>query len=316
MKKNKKTFKVAAVQNSPVFLDKKATVEKACELIAEASENGSKLIVFPEAFISAYPDWAWIVPPYKKPILDEMYSELLENAVSIPDDATKKLAASAKKNKIYIAIGINERNTEASNSSLFNTILFIDDRGSIAGKHRKLIPTGAERIIWAQGDGSTLNSFDTPFGKLSGLICWENFMPLARNFVYSEGSQIHVAPTWDSSENWQISMRHIAREGGMFVINSCQAIHLKDIPDKFTFKDHYPEGKDWINAGNSCIINPKSQYIAEPVKSKKIIMYADINLHEISESKRVLDVTGHYSRPDVFNFSVNRKSNNIISSKE
>lgn len=306
MKKNKKSFKVAAVQTSPVFLNKKATIEKACELVVKAAGKKAKLILFPEAFVSAYPDWVWIVPPYKKPILDEMYSELLENAVSIPDEATKKLCAAAKKNKIIIAIGINERNTEASNSSLYNTLLFIDDRGNIIGKHRKLIPTGAERLIWAQGDGSTLNSFDTSIGKIDGLICWENFMPLARNAVYSHGAQIHLTPTWDSSEGWLNAMKYIAREGGMFLINCCQAIHIKDIPNKYGFKKLYPEGKDWINQGNSCIVNPKGQYITEPLKAKKDILYADVILGEIAASKWIFDVTGHYSRPDVFNFSINQ----------
>ena len=305
----KKTFKVAAVQNSSVFLNKKATVEKACELVAKASLKGAKLVVFPEAFIPSYPDWVWVVPPYKKPILDEMYLELLENSVSIPDDATKKLAAAAKKNKIIIAIGINERNSEASNATLFNTLLYFDEKGNIIGKHRKLIPTGAERLVWAQGDGSTLNSFNTPFGKLCGLLCWENFMPLARNAVYSWGTQLHVTPTWDSSEAWLNSMKFIAKEGGMFVINSCQAIHLQDIPNKYEFKNFYPEGKEWINQGNSCIINPKGQFITEPLKAKKSIIYADIDLDLIASSKWIFDATGHYARPDVFKFSMNRNPN-------
>ncbi|MBT8386017.1 MAG: carbon-nitrogen hydrolase family protein [Ignavibacteria bacterium] len=308
----KKPFKVAAVQDSPVFLNKKATVEKACELVAKANAKGAKLIVFPEGFIPAYPDWVWVVPPYKKPILDEMYSELLENAVSIPDDATKKLAAAAKKNKIFIAIGVNERNSEASNASLFNTLLYFDDKGNIIGKHRKLIPTGAERLVWSQGDGSTLNSFNTSFGILSGLLCWENFMPLARNALYSWGTQIHVTPTWDSSEAWLNGMKFIAKEGGMFLVNSCQAIHIKDIPNKYEFKKLYPEGKEWINPGNSCIISPKGQFIAEPLKAKKSIIYADIDMDLIASSKWIFDVTGHYARPDVFKFSINQKPNKMM----
>jgi len=225
---------------------------------------------------------------------------------------TGEFCTAAKKNKIIIAIGINERNTEASNSSLYNTLLYIDEKGNIMGKHRKLIPTGAERLIWAQGDGSTLNSFETPVGKIGGLLCWENFMPLARNAVYSWGTQIHLTPTWDSSDGWKNSMKHIAREGGMFLINCCQAIHIKDIPNKYEFKKLYPEGKEWINPGNSCIINPKGQFIAEPLKAKKDILYADIDLGEIAASKWIFDVTGHYARPDVFNFSINQKPNEII----
>ena len=312
MAKSKKNYKVAVVQTSPVFLNKNKSVEKACDLIEKAAAKKAKLILFPEAFISAYPDWVWIVPPYKRPILDELYYELLENAVSIPDNATKKLCATAKKNKIIVAIGINERNSEASNSSIFNTLLYINEKGNILGKHRKLIPTGGERLVWSQGDGSTLNGFDTSIGKLSGLICWENFMPLARNAVYSMGTQVYVAPTWDASEAWQTSMRYIAKEGGMFVLSCCTAIHIDDIPDKYEFRNFYPSGKKWLNPGNSCIINPKGQFVTEPLNAKKNIIYADIDLDLIAGSKRIFDVTGHYARPDVFNFQVNQGPNEIM----
>ena len=306
MKKINDVFKVAVIQDSPVFLNKKSTVEKVCELTAKAGSKGARLVVFPEAFISAYPDWVWIVPPYKKDIHDQMFSELLETAISIPDEATKKICTAAKKNKINIAIGINERNAESSNASIFNTLLYIDDKGTITGKHRKLIPTGAERTIWAQGDGSTLNGYSTPLGKISGLLCWENFMPLARNEVYSMGTQIHVAPTWDSSDGWLNAMKFIAREGGMFLLNSCQAIRMNDVPNKYEFKKFYPEGRKWINKGNSCVVGPAGNFITAPEKEKKKIIIAEINLERISASKRIFDVTGHYSRPDVFNFSVNR----------
>ncbi|MFQ5822577.1 MAG: carbon-nitrogen hydrolase family protein [bacterium] len=312
MKKNQKTFIVAAAQAAPVFLDQKATVEKACEFINEAGRKDAKLIVFPEVFIPTYPDWVWVVPGSKKAIFNELYAELIENAVTIPDEATNQLCRAAKNSKIHVVIGINERNTEASNASLFNTLLYIDARGNILGKHRKLVPTGGERLMWAQGDGSTLNAFDTPFGKLGGLICWENYMPLARNAMYAWGTQIYVAPTWDSSESWLMSLRHIAREGGMFVIGCCMAIHMKDIPNRYKFKTLYPEGKEWINPGNSCIINPKGEFIAGPVKMKEEILYAEIDYKLIPASKWIFDVAGHYARPDVFKFTVNREPNAVI----
>jgi nitrilase len=207
-------FKIAAAQLSPVFLNKKKTVAKACLNIEKAAKKGANLIVFPEAYISGYPDWVWITPGFKKQVLSKMYLEFLQNAISVPDEATKQISVAAKKNKMHVVIGISERNTESSNSSLFNSILFFDDKGSLIGKHRKLIPTGAERIVWAQGDGSTLNVYDTSVGKIGGLACWENFMPLARTALYKQGIQILAAPTWDSSEAWQISMRHQAKEGG------------------------------------------------------------------------------------------------------
>ena len=186
----KKIIKVAAAQVTPVYLNKQKTVEKACAIIEEAAQNGAKLVVFPEVFIPGYPDWVWLIPNSKSADLNKLYIELLENAVSIPDSSTDLLCKSAKKNKINVVMGMHERNTESSNSSLYNSLLFIDDHGNIIGKHRKLMPTGGERLIWAQGDGSTLQTYETSIGKVGGLICWENYMPLTRNVMYENGTQI------------------------------------------------------------------------------------------------------------------------------
>jgi nitrilase len=237
-------------------------------------------------------------------MLDKLYRELVENAVAIPDDATHQLCQAAKNSGVYVAIGVHERNSEASGSTLFNTLLYIDDQGEIIGKHRKLIPTGGERLIWGQGDGSTLSAFDTPFGKLGGLLCWENYMPLARQAMYSVGTEIYVAPTWDSSEKWLLSMQHIAREGGMFVINVCQALRMDDIPNQYEFKQLYSGEREWINSGNSCIINPHGEIIAGPVQNKQEILYAEVDLGLITKSKRMFDVAGHYARPDVFKYEI------------
>lgn len=299
------TIKVAAAQLTPFYLNKEETVEKACNAIEEAGKNGAKLIVFPEVFIAGYPDWVWLIPNSKGADLNELYVKLVENSVSVPDDTTEKLCRVAKAANINVVIGMHERNSETSNASLFNSILFIDDKGKILGKHRKLIPTGGERLIWSQGDGSTLHSYDTSAGKIAGLICWENFMPLARTAIYESGTQILASPTWDKSPDWIQSMQHIAREGGMFVVSACMALKTSDIPDEFEFKKLYPEGREWINAGNSSIIAPDGQYVAGPLEGKEGILYADIDLHQIIKAKRMFDVVGHYSRPDVFNFSVN-----------
>jgi len=300
-------FKVAAAQLSPVFLNKEETVKKACDAILEASKKGAKLIVFPEAFISGYPDWVWLIPNSKGADLNELYVKLVENAISIPDKATNLLCKAAKTAGINVVIGMHERNSETSNTSLYNSLLFIDEQGQILGKHRKLIPTGGERLIWAQGDGSTLQSYNTSVGKIAGLICWENFMPLARNIIYESGAQILAAPTWDKSPNWMQSMQHTAREGGLFVISTCMALNMNDIPDEYEFKKLYPEGREWINVGNSCIIAPNGKLIAGPLEGKEGILYADINLQEIIKAKRMFDVVGHYSRPDVFEFSIKHK---------
>ncbi len=201
-------------------------------------------------------------------------------------------------------MGMNERNTEASNASLYNTILFIDDSGEILGKHRKLMPTNCERLIWAQGNGSTLKSYNTSVGKLSGLICWENLMPLVRTAIYESGAQILASPTWDKGDSWLGSMQYIAREGGLFIISNCMTLHINDLPDEL--KAIYPKDKKWISTGQSCIINPSGKVIAGPLDSQEGIIYADLDLHEIIIAKRRFDVVGHYARPDVFNFSVNK----------
>ncbi|WP_434020283.1 carbon-nitrogen hydrolase family protein [Lutimonas sp.] len=295
--------KVAVAQVSPVFLDKNKTIDKACEIITEAGKEGAELIVFPEAFISGYPDWVWLIPNSKGAELNELFIKLVENAVSVPDMSTEKLCKAAKAAGINVVMGMHERNIETSNASLFNSLLFIDHTGKVLGKHRKLIPTGGERLIWAQGDGTTLQSYHTSIGKIAGLICWENYMPLARNAVYESGAQILAAPTWDKSPNWQISMQHIAREGGVFVLSACMALKMTDIPDHFDFKKLYPEGREWINTGNSCIVAPNGKILAGPMEAEEGILYAEIDLKDIIAAKRMFDVVGHYSRPDVFKFS-------------
>jgi nitrilase len=308
-------FIVAAAQASPVFLDRKATLEKACELIAEAGRKGARLIVFPEAFLPAYPDWVWLVPGNRRDLLNALYTELVENSISIPDHTTEKLCQAAHKSRINVVMGINERNKEASNASLYNSMLYIDESGKILGKHRKLIPTSAERTVWAQGDGSTLETYDTSAGILGGLICWENYMPLARNAMYTRGTQVYAAPTWDHGSIWTATLQHIAKEGGMFVIGCCMPLHIKDIPDRYDFKLLYPKGTEWINPGDSCILAPNGKIIAGPVKEKEEILYAEVDLKQIIASKRSLDVAGHYARPDVFHFSVDQRPEALMKSK-
>lgn len=303
-----KNIKVAAAQLSPVYLDKEKTVEKACNAIIEAGNNGADLIVFPEAFISGYPDWVWLIPNSKSAELNNLYAALIENAVSVPDQTTEKLCKAAKKANINVVMGMHELNSETSNSSLYNSLLFIGSNGDILGKHRKLIPTGGERLVWGQGDGSSLMSYKTDIGNIAGLICWENFMPLARNAIYESGAQILCSPTWDKSPNWKQSMQHIAREGGQFVISCCMAFKKSDIPEKYEFKKLYPEDREWINAGNSCIIAPNGKIIAGPLSEEEGILYADINLKDIMASKRMFDAVGHYARPDVFTFNVKSTS--------
>jgi len=310
-------FKVAVVQATPVFLDRSATVEKACELIACAGREGARLIVFPEAFVPTYPDWVWTIPPGEMRLLGELYAELVANAVTIPSDATERLCRAAKLAGAYVVMGMNERNVEASGGSLYNTLLYIDDQGQIMGKHRKLIPTAGERLVWAQGDGSTLHVYDTPLGKLGGLICWENYMPLARYTMYAWGTQIYVAPTWDRGNPWLSTLRHIAKEGGVYVLSCCMVMHKDDIPNHFAFKERfYATADEWINVGDSAIVHPEGSFLAGPVRRKEEILYAEIDPRQWYGPKSMLDVAGHYARPDVFELIVHTEERHMIKQED
>ena len=310
------TFKIAAVQGTPVFLDRAATVEKACALIEKAAGEGARLVVFPEAFIPGYPDWVWRIPPQEHSVLNELYAELLEQSVEIPSDTTEVLCRAAKRANAYVVMGLNERNSEASNASLCNTLLFIDDQGQILGKHRKLVPTSPERMVWGPGDGSTLRVYDTAVGKVSGLICWENYMPLARYAMYAWGTQIYLAPTWDSGETWVATLRHIAKEGRVYVVGCCIALRKDDIPDRYDFKKkYYAEQGEWINVGDSAIVHPSGKLMAGPLSKKEDILYADIDTRQMQGLRRVLDVAGHYARPDVFELIVHTAPRPIVATE-
>ena len=308
-------LKIAAVQVPPVYLDREATVEKACKLIAEAGRNGAGLVVFPESFIPAYPDWVWAVPAGAQDVLGEMYGRLLANSVEVPGPATQRLCRAAKAAGTYVVMGMTERNVEASGASLYNTLLFIDSGGNILGKHRKLVPTGAERLVWAQGDGSTLHVFDTPFGKLGGLICWENYMPLARYAMYAWGTQVHVAATWDRGEPWLSTLRHIAREGGAFVVGCCMTLRKSDVFEKAPGLRPFYKGRgEWINIGDSAIVNPEGEFIAGPLRKEDGILYAEVEVAGTGGAKWMLDVAGHYARPDVFELTVHTEPRPVMSS--
>ena len=311
------SFTVAAVQAAPVFLDRAATIEKACDLIAEAGRSGARLVAFPESYVTTYPDWIWAVPAGEDGLLGELYAELLDQSVTIPSDATDRLCAAARQAGAYVVIGMSERNAEASNASMYNTLLYIDPQGQILGKHRKLVPTGGERLVWAQGDGSTLGVYDTPLGKLGGLICWENYMPLARYALYAWGVQIYVAATWDRGQPWLATLRHIAREGRVYVLGCGMALRRDDIPDRFDFKRRfYADAGAWINVGDSAIVGPDGAFVAGPLHEQEGILYAEIDPQHMRGQKWMLDVAGHYARPDVFQFGVNRAAHSPISVAE
>jgi nitrilase len=310
-------FKIAAVQASSVFLDRDATIEKACRLIEEAADAGAKLAAFPEAFVPAYPLWVWFVPPGQTQALRILYAELLQNSVSIPGPAVHRLAEAAGDCRITVAIGVNERNSEASDSTLYNTLLYLGADGSILGKHRKLIPTAGERLVWGQGAEADLEVIHLPFGRLGGLICWENYMPLARYALSAAGQQIHVAPTWDRGEPWISTMRHIGKESRCFVLAVSQAFHKRDIPDVFDFKKTFLHGIDgWINPGLSLIVDPDGKVVAGPLEEDEGILYAEVESHQLVGPRWQLDVAGHYARPDIFELRVHRGARPFLVNEE
>ncbi len=299
-------FRIACIQASPVFLNLEATLDKACRLIEEAGTAGARLVVFPECFLPTYPVWVWFIPPYRTKDLRTLYTELVHNAVTIPGAATERLCSAAREAGVHVAVGVNEVNAEASGTTLYNTILFIDAEGEILGKHRKLVPTTGERLVHGMGDGSTLAVYDTPFGRLGGLTCWEMYMPLAKYAMYAWGVEILVVPTWDRGEPWISTLRHTAKEGRTYVVGCCSTLHRDDIPDHFAFKKDLPPKAEWLNPGDSTIIDPDGKFIVEPVRHREEILYADIEPDNYVGPRFQLDVAGHYGRPDIFDLTVHR----------
>jgi nitrilase len=294
------------VQATPVFLDRDATVAKAVDLIGEAGSNGAGLAVFPETFIPTYPDWVWRARPWDG-VSDALYARLLENAVVVPGPATERLGRAARRARAYVSMGINER--DAHGGTIYNTQLYFAPDGSLLGKHRKLMPTGGERLVWGYGDGSTLQVFETPFGRLGGLTCWENYMPLARYAMYSKGIDVWCAPTWDNSDVWVSTLRHIAKEGRVYVIGVAPLLRGADIPEDVPGRAELWGGADdWMSKGHSTIVGPTGEIMAGPLVGEEGILYADLDVERARAVRYQFDPVGHYSRPDVFRLVVNEES--------
>lgn len=298
-------FRAAAVQASPVFLDREATLDKTIGLIREAASKGANLVVFPETWVPGYPFWYMYVSRWQYAPGKRAYARLYKNAVDVPGPFTEALGKVAKQEGIYIAIGVNERVTSGT---MYNTIVFIGRDGSLLGKHRKLVPTFHERMVWAHGDGSTLDVFNTGIGNLGGLICWEHWMPLTRHALYCQGMQI-CASVWPQANPMAlIACQNLAHEGRCFVIVSCSYLTLSHIPENFELKQEIESVPEVIFNGGSAIIGPDGKYLAEPVYDLETIVYADINRERIIEEKQSFDVIGHYARPEVFKLTVNRQA--------
>ena len=307
MTKNSNKLKVAVVQAASVLFNRDATIEKACDLIQKASREGVRLIVFPEAFVPAYPRGLTFgtVVGSRQPAGRKVWQAYWENSVEIPGPATAILGEAARKANVYLAIGVIERDTMRGKGTLYCTLLYFGPDGRILGKHQKLKPTAAERLIWGEGDGSTLTVVETEIGKIGGLICWENYMPLARMAMYSKGVELYLAPTADARDTWQATLRHIACEGRCFVLGCNQYMTKAMYPADLKELKELREQPEVMCRGGSAIISPMGKVLAGPLFDQEGILSATLDLGEIARSKFDFDVVGHYARPDVFQLMVN-----------
>jgi nitrilase len=308
------SFTVAAIQAAYVLMDRDATIERVATLTAEAAKNGAKLVVFPEAFVPGDPIWkdAGIIWDGD----EAWYSMLVDQSIVVPSEATDRLGAIAREHGVTMVMGIDER--EPNLATIYNSILYFGPDGSLLGKHRKLVPTGSERTVWGMGDGSMLTVVDTEIGRVGGLICWENYMPLARYYMYSQGIDVWVAPTLALGDAWVATMQHIAREGRLYVIGVNPVVHVDQIPADFPDRDKVwhvipdDEDRDWVSPGNSVIVGPTGKLLAGPARHEETILYAEVDPSAVRSARRYFDPTGHYNRPDVFRLTVDTRPRPVV----
>lgn len=302
-------FKAAVVQAAPVAFDRERTIEKASSLVAEAASKGARLVVFPEAFVSAYPrglDFGAVVGSRTDEGRKD-FQRYWESSVDVPGPAVEAMGRIARANNVYLVMGVIERD----GGTLYCTVLFFAPDGSYLGKHRKLMPTASERLVWGFGDGSTMPVYDTPLGKLGAVICWENYLPLMRAAMYAKGIELYCAPTADSRDSWIASVRHIAVEGRCFVLSCNQFNRRRDFPSDY----RTPFGDDpntIVTRGGSCIVDPFGNFLAEPNFEDEAILIAEIDRAQIIRGKFDLDVVGHYARPDVFQLHVDERAKSPV----
>ena len=301
--------KVAVVQAAPILFDSAATLDKACQLVDQAARQGAKLILFPEAFVPAYPRGLGFgtVVGGRSPAGRRTWQRYWANAVDVPGPATEVLGAAAREAGVYLAIGVIERDNQFSRGTLYCTLLYFGPDGRLLAKHRKLKPTAAERLIWGEGDGSTLAVVETEFGKVGGLICWENYMPLARMAMYAKGVELYLAPTADARDTWQATLRHIACEGRCFVLGCNQFVTRSMYPADLEGLEDLADQPEVICRGGSAIISPLGEVLAGPLYDQEGMLFAELDLGEIVRAKFDFDVVGHYARPDVFQLLVNER---------
>ena len=303
-------FKVAVVQASSAIFDLERSLEKAQALSADAARQGAKLVLFPEAFLSGYPrglDFGAVVGSRSDEGRDD-FRRYWESSVDVPGPVVDRLARTARECSIYLVMGIIER----EGGTLYCAVLFFAPDGTYLGKHRKVMPTGSERLVWGFGDGSTLPVFDTPLGKIGAVICWENYLPLMRATMYGKGIEIYCAPTADARDVWLASMRHIAVEGRCFVLSCNQFNRQSDFPHDYRARfNGNPD--DIVTRGGSCIVDPFGKFLAGPNTEGEVILIAEIDRAQIVRGKYDLDVVGHYARPDIFQLTVDERPKRPVS---
>lgn len=305
-------FKVAVVQAASVAFDREKTLGKVRRFAREAASQGAKLVLFPEAFVSAYPrglDFGAVVGSRSDKGRDD-FRRYWESSVEIPGPAVDHLSQTARVNGIFLIVGVVERHA----GTLYCTVLFFGPDGGYLGKHRKVMPTASERLVWGFGDGSTLPVFDTPLGKVGAVICWENYLPLLRATMYAKGIEIYCAPTADARDSWLASMRHIAVEGRCFVLSSNQFNRRRDFPADYDAA--FGEDLDAIvTRGGSCVIDPFGNFLAGPNLEGEAILIAEIDRAQIIRGKYDLDVVGHYARPDIFQLHVDERPKQPVTTR-
>jgi nitrilase len=296
---------IAIAQAAPVALDLAASVAKACDWIAEAGKRGAQLVAFPETWLPIYPFWCdagtfgtWGHEPSKR-----LHARLACNSLVIPSPETQKLCRAARDARCAVALGANERDVTGS---LYNALLFISASGEILGKHRKLVPTFGERLVWGYGDAAGLRAHDIAGARVGGLICWEHWMPLARHVLHAEGEQVHVAAWPHCSEMYQLCSRHYAFEGRAFVLVAAAYMTKSTLPADFELPENVAAAPDVLLAGGSAVIGPDGAYLLEPVRGREELLTAVLDLERIAEEKLTRDVAGHSSRPDLFELRLNR----------
>jgi nitrilase len=295
-------LRVAAVQAAYVLMDQAATIDRVAGLAAAAAREGAQLVVFPEVFVPGTPIWIDTQLIWEGD--EDWFGLLAENAVVIGGPASERLAAIAAQHQVWLVAGVNER--EQHGATIYNTVLYFSPEGVLAGRHRKLMPTGSERTVWGMGDGSTLRVVDTGLARIGGLTCWENYMPLARFHMYAQGVDLWIAPTLAVGDGWVATMQHLARENRMFVVGVNPVLHVDQIPAGFPGRDHLfapgylEDNGPWLEEGNTVVVAPNGTVIAGPVREREETLVVDLDLRAVTAGRRHMDPAGHYNRPDVF----------------